>query len=97
MVKFRPIDDRVVIEVMEAEERTPGGIVLPDTAKEKPQRGKVTAVGPGRLGKEGKRLAPSVKKGDVVMFGKYAGSDVEVEGKEFKILRESEILLKVED
>ncbi len=96
MASLRPLDDRVVLQVLDAEETTAGGIVLPDSAKEKPQRGKVTAVGNGRLGKDGKRLALDVKKGDVVLFGKYAGSDVVVGGKDLKILRENEILAKVE-
>ena len=96
MATLRPLDDRVVLQVLDAEETTAGGIVLPDSAKEKPQRGKVTAVGNGRLGKNGDRLALDVKKGDVVLFGKYAGSDVVVEGKDYKILRENEILAKVE-
>ena len=91
-MKLRPIDDRVVIEPLESEEVTEGGIVLPDTAKEKPVQGKVTAVGPGRLLDSGERLKPSVKKGDVVIYGRYAGSDVKVEGKEYKVMRESEIL-----
>ncbi len=94
--KIRPLDDRVVVEVLEAEERTAGGILLPDTAKEKPQRGRVTAVGEGKRNDDGKRVAPVLKTGDVVIFGKYAGSDVELDGKEFKIMRESEILLRVE-
>ena len=93
---IRPLDDRVVLQVLDSEEVTPGGIVLPDSAKEKPQRGKVTAVGEGRLLDDGRRIPPEVKKGDVVLFGKYAGSDVEIDGKEFKILRETEILAKVE-
>ncbi|MFM1873545.1 MAG: hypothetical protein RL398_2967 [Planctomycetota bacterium] len=96
MASLRPLDDRVVLKVLDAEEKTAGGILLPDTAKEKPQRGKVTAVGEGKLGKDGKRLALDVKKGDVVLFGKYAGSDVKVDGQDYKILRESEILAKVE-
>ncbi|MCA8950000.1 MAG: co-chaperone GroES [Planctomycetes bacterium] len=96
MASLRPLDDRVVLQVLDAEEKTAGGIVLPDSAKEKPQRGKVTAVGNGRLGKDGKRLALDVKKGDIVLFGKYAGSDVVVEGTDYKILRENEILAKVE-
>ncbi|MBN2492202.1 MAG: co-chaperone GroES [Planctomycetes bacterium] len=91
-MKLRPIDDRVVIEPMEGEEVTAGGIVLPDTAKEKPVQGKVAAVGPGRLLDNGERLAPSVKKGDIVIYGRYAGSDVKIEGKEYKVMRESEIL-----
>lgn len=96
MASLRPLDDRVVLKVLDAEEKTAGGIVLPDTAKEKPQRGKVTAVGEGRFGKDGKRLKLDVAKGDVVLFGKYAGSDVKVDGEDYKILRENEILAKLE-
>jgi chaperonin GroES len=95
MPKLNPLDDRVVIEVLEAEEKTAGGIVLPDTAKEKPQRGKVTAVGPGRLLKNGSRATLGLRVGDHVLFGKYAGTEVTVNEVEFKILRESEILAKV--
>ncbi|MAD32750.1 MAG: co-chaperone GroES [Planctomycetes bacterium] len=96
MASLRPLDDRVVLKVLDAEEKTAGGILLPDSAQEKPQRGKVTAVGEGRLGKNGERMKLDVKKGDVVLFGKYAGSDVQVDGEDLKILRESEILAKVE-
>ena len=96
MAKIRPLDDRIVVKVLDAEEVSAGGIVLPDSAQEKPQRGKVTAVGAGKIGKDGNRLALDVKKGDVVLFGKYAGSDVKVGGEDLKILRESEILAKVE-
>jgi chaperonin GroES len=95
MVHIRPLDDRVVIEVLEAEEKTAGGIVLPDTAKEKPQRGRVLAVGPGKLLRTGKRAAVTLKSGDEVLFGKYAGTDVRVEGEEIKVLHENEILAKV--
>jgi chaperonin GroES len=94
-INLRPLDDRVVVEPVEAEERTAGGIVLPDTAKEKPQRGTVLAVGPGRLLDSGERGELSVQIGDEVIYGKYAGSDVEVDGREVKILRESDILAKV--
>ena len=94
-IKIRPLDDRVVVEPMEAEERTSGGIVLPDTAKERPQRGKVVAVGPGRLLDSGERAAMSVAVGDEVIYGKYGGTDIEVNGEEVKILRESDILAKV--
>ncbi|MEY4830804.1 MAG: 10 kDa chaperonin [Planctomycetota bacterium] len=97
MANLRPLDDRVVLKVLDAEEMSSGGIVLPDTAKEKPQRGKVTAVGEGKLQKDGKRSKLDVKKGDVVLFGKYAGSDVKVGGEDYKILRESEILARWED
>ena len=96
MASLRPLDDRVVLKVLDAEEKTAGGIVLPGSAQEKPQRGKVAAVGAGKLAKDGSRLQLDVKKGDVVLFGKYAGSDVVVDGTEYKILRESEILAKVE-
>jgi len=97
MANLRPLDERVVLKVLDAEEMSAGGIVLPDTAKEKPQRGKVTAVGEGKLQKDGKRIKPDVKKGDVVLFGKYAGSDVKVGGEDYKILRESEILARWEE
>ena len=96
MASLRPLDDRVVLKVLDAEEKTAGGILLPDSAQEKPQRGKVTAVGEGKLNKDGKRMKLDVKKGDIVLLGKYAGSDVKVNGEDLKILRESEILAKVE-
>lgn len=94
-INLRPLDDRVVVEPLEAEEMTAGGIVLPDAAKEKPQRGKVVACGPGKLLDSGSRGELSVKVGDEVIYGKYGGSEVEVNGEEFKILRESDILAKV--
>jgi chaperonin GroES len=94
-LKLRPLDDRVVVETLEAEEITAGGIVLPDAAQEKPQRGKVIAVGPGKLLDSGSRGELSVDVGDEVIFGKYGGSDVEVDGEEYKILRETDILAKV--
>src|SRR5829696_1685826 len=94
-MKIRPLDDRVVVEPLEAEEKTSGGILLPDNAKQKPQQGKVVAVGPGKLSDKGTRVVLAVKVGDTDLFGKYGGSDVEVNGKEYKILRESEILGKV--
>lgn len=96
-LRLRPLDDYVVIEPIEEEERTPEGIVLPDVAKEKPQKGKVIAVGPGKLLKNGKRAAMSVKEGDVVLYGKYAGTEVKIGEKEFNIMRESEILAVVEE
>lgn len=95
MANLRPLDDRIVVEPLEAEEKTAGGILLPDTAKQKPQRGKVLAVGPGKLRDNGERLALSVKVGDHVLFGKYSGNEVEVDGKELKILRESDVLGKI--
>jgi chaperonin GroES len=94
-INLRPLDDRVVVEPKEAEEVTAGGIVLPDTAKEKPQRGTVVAVGPGKLLDSGDRGTLSVSVGDEVIYGKYSGSEVEIDGREVKILRETDILAKV--
>jgi chaperonin GroES len=94
--KLKPLDDRVVVKALESEEKTAGGIVLPDNAKEKPQRGRVVAAGPGKLNDNGDRIALSVKVGDEVLFGKYAGSDVKLSGEELKIMRESDLLAKVE-
>ena len=91
-IKIRPLDDRVVVSQLDAEEKTAGGILLPDTAKEKPQKGEILAVGPGRLLDNGDRAGLSIKVGDHVFFGKYAGTDVKVEGQELKIMRESDIL-----
>ena len=93
--KIRPLDDRVVVEPIEAEEMTSGGIVLPDTAKERPQRGTVVAIGPGKLLDSGQRGELSVAVGDEVIYGKYGGTDIEVNGEEVQILRESDILAKV--
>ena len=94
-LNLRPLDDRVVVRPLEAEEVTAGGIYLPDAAQEKPQRGKVIAAGPGKLLDSGNRGELSVKIGDEVIYGKYGGSDVEVDGEELKILRETDILAKV--
>jgi chaperonin GroES len=94
-IKIRPLDDRVVVRPTEAEEVTAGGIVLPDSAKEKPQRGTVIAVGGGRLLDNGTRGELSLVVGDEVIYGKFGGADIEVDGEEVKILREVEILAKV--
>ena len=91
-LKLRPLADRVIVKQSEAEEKTASGIVLPDAAKEKPTKGKVVSVGPGRFDDKGKRMALSVKAGDNVYYGKYSGTDVEVDGDKFVILRESDIL-----
>ena len=93
---IRPLDDRIVVEPLEAEEKSSGGILLPDTAKQKPQRGTVVAVGPGRLLDSGERAACCVKNGDEIIYGRYAGNDVQVGEKEYKIMRESDVLAKVE-
>lgn len=95
-MKLRPLDDRVVIKQSEAEEKTTGGIILPDTAKEKPQIGKIIATGPGKLLDNGKRSKMSVKKNDEVIYAKYIGNEIELDGKKHVILRESDILGVVE-
>ena len=97
MTKIKPLYDRVLIERTEASEKSAGGILLPDSAKEKPQRGKVVAVGPGRLLDSGQRGELSVTVGDEVIYGKYGGTDIEISGDEVKILREGDILAKVVD
>ena len=93
-VKLQPLADRVVVKPIEREEVTKGGIVLPDTAKEKPQEGEVLAVGPGRLSEDGKRMAIDLKVGDIVIYAKYGGSEIKIEEEELVILRESDILAK---
>jgi chaperonin GroES len=93
-VKLQPLADRLVVKPIEREEVTKGGIVLPDTAKEKPQEGKVMAIGPGRLSEDGKRIAMDVKVGDIVIYSKYGGTEYKVDDEELVILRESDILAK---
>ena len=90
--KLRPLHDRILIKRVAEEEVRRGGIIIPDTAKEKPQEGEVVAVGPGRLTEDGKRVAPEVKKGDRILVGKYSGTDVKIDGTEYTILREDEVL-----
>jgi chaperonin GroES len=94
-MNLTPLDDRVVVEPLNAETTTAGGIVLPDSAQEKPQRGKVRAVGPGRLLESGERSQVNVAVGDEVLFSKYGGTDIEVAGVDVKILRENDILAKI--
>ena len=94
-MSIRPLDDRVVVEPLEAEEKTAGGILLPDSAKEKPQRGKILAAGPGKLRDNGDRTALSVKVGDEVLYGRYAGSDIKEDGTDLKVMREADILAKI--
>ena len=93
--KVRPLSDRVVVQALEESEQSRGGLYIPDTAKEKPQQGKVIAVGPGKLSEQGERLSPDVKDGDTVLYGKYTGTEVTVDGEEYLILRESDILAVV--
>ena len=91
-LKIKPLADRVVVEPDEAEEVSAGGIILPDTAQEKPQQGKVVAVGPGKVSDAGTLIESAVKKGDTVLYGKYSGTEVTIDGREYSIMRESDIL-----
>ena len=91
---LRPLDDRIVVKRLDAEEKTAGGIILPDNAKEKPQKGEVVAVGPGKLLDSGARATPDLAAGDIVLFGKYSGTEVKVDGLELLIMRENDILAK---
>jgi chaperonin GroES len=95
-MKIRPLSDKVLVERVEAEGKTTGGIVLPDTAKEKPQRGKIVAVGEGKLLEDGTRKQVQVKKGDLVLFTSYAGTEIKVDGKEYLIMDETDIMAVIE-
>jgi chaperonin GroES len=95
-VALRPLHDRILVERIEEDEQKVGGIIIPDTAKEKPQQGKVIAVGAGKIEKDGKRIALDVKQGDTILFGKYSGQEIKVEGQEYLIMREDEVLAVVE-
>jgi len=94
--KLRPLGDRVVVKILESEEKTKGGIFLPDTAKEKPQQAKIVAVGPGKTLEDGKKSPIDLKEGDLVLFAKYAGTEVKVEGEEYLVISEKDILAVVE-
>ena len=91
-MKFRPLHDRVVVKRLDQEEKTSGGIIIPDTAKEKPQQGEVVAVGPGARGEDGKLVPLDVKKGDKVLFGKWSGTEVKIDGEDLLIMKESDIM-----
>ena len=91
-MKLRPLQDRILVQRVKEEEKTKGGIIIPDTAKEKPAEGKVVSVGKGKLDENGKRIAVEVKKGDRILFGKYSGTEVKVEGQEYLIMREEDVL-----
>jgi chaperonin GroES len=95
-MKIRPLNDRVLVIREEEEQKSAGGIIIPDTAKEKPQRGKVVAAGPGKMGEDGKRVALEVKEGDRILFGKYAGTDIKLDGVEHVFMKEDDILSIVE-
>ena len=94
IVKLQPTGDRLVVKPIQSEEKTKSGIYIPDTAKEKPQEGKVIAVGPGRITDEGKRIAMDFEVGDIIIYTKYGGSEIKIDGEEFIIMRESDILAK---
>ncbi|HEY3638527.1 MAG TPA: co-chaperone GroES [Rhizomicrobium sp.] len=91
-MKFRPLGDRVVVRRLQEDQKTPGGIIIPDTVQEKPQEGEIIAVGPGALDDNGKRVTPEVKAGDFVLFGKWSGTEVKVDGEELLIMKESDIM-----
>jgi chaperonin GroES len=95
-MKIRPLADKVLVERVEAESKTAGGIVLPDTAKEKPQRGKIISVGPGKILEDGSNKQMQVKKGDLVLFTSYAGTEIKIDGKEYLIMDESDIMAIIE-
>jgi chaperonin GroES len=95
-MKVRPLQDRVLVKRVEEEAKTKGGIIIPDTAKEKPQEGVIVSVGPGKIMEDGKRVAPDVKEGDRILFGKYSGTEIKLEGEEHLILREDDILAVIE-
>jgi len=88
---IKPLGDRVLVQALDAQEKLRSGIIIPDTAKERPQEGRVIAVGPGRISDDGKRIAPEVKKGDMILYGKYSGTEVKIEGEEYLILSETDI------
>ena len=91
-MKFRPLHDRVLIKALDSEEKTAGGIIIPDTAKEKPQEGEVVAVGPGAKSEDGKIVSMDVKVGDIVLFGKWSGTEIKIDGTEYSIMKESDIM-----
>jgi chaperonin GroES len=91
-MKLKPLHDRILVQRIEEEKTTKGGIIIPDTAKEKPAEGKVIAVGEGKIGEDGKRVAPEVKKGDRILFGKYSGTEIKIAGDDYLIMREDDVL-----
>ena len=95
-MRFRPLGDRVVVRRVKEEQKTAGGIIIPETAQEKPQEGEIVAVGPGALDDNGKRVAPEVKPGDFVLFGKWSGTEVKVDGEELVVMREEDVMAVIE-
>jgi len=94
-MNVKPMEDRVLVKPLEAEQKTAGGIIIPDNAKEKPQKGEIIAVGPGKFSDQGKRIEMTVKKGDQVLYGKYAGNEIKIDGTDYIIMRESDIVAKL--
>lgn len=94
-MNVKPLEDRIIVKPLEAEEKTAGGIIIPDNAKEKPQKGEVVAVGPGKYSDAGQKIEMSLKKGDKVLYGKYSGTEVKVEGDDYLIMRESDVLATI--
>ncbi|THB65784.1 MAG: co-chaperone GroES [Desulfovibrio sp.] len=95
-MKLKPLNDRVLVKRLEEEEKTAGGIIIPDTAKEKPMRGEITAAGPGKVGDDNERVELAVKVGDTVLFNKYAGTEIKIDGEEYLVMREDDILAIIE-
>jgi chaperonin GroES len=91
-MKVKPLEDRIIVKALDAEEKTAGGIIIPDNAKEKPQRGEVMAIGPGKVSDKGTKIEMSLKKGDTILYGKYSGTEVKIDGVEYIIMRESDVL-----
>jgi chaperonin GroES len=91
-MNIKPLEDRVIVKALEPEQKTAGGIIIPDNAKEKPQRGEIMAVGPGKFSTEGKRIEMTLKKGNTILYGKYSGTEVKIDGQDYLILRESDVL-----
>lgn len=94
-MNVNPLEDRIIVKPLEAEEKTAGGIIIPDNAKEKPQKGEVVAVGPGKHSDSGTKIEMSLKKGDQVLYGKYSGTEVNIEGDDYLIMRESDVLAQI--
>jgi len=94
-MNLKPLEDRIIIKPLDAEQKTAGGIIIPDNAKEKPQKGEVMAVGPGKTSDKGAKIAMALKKGDTVLYGKYSGTEVKVDGSDYLIMRESDVLATI--
>jgi len=94
-MNVKPLEDRIIVRPLEAEQKTAGGIIIPDAAKEKPQKGEVVAVGPGKVTDKGVKIDPALAKGDTVLYGKYSGTEVKIDGVDYLIMRESDVLAKI--